>query len=1036
MDVNNLSDFVIENDVLKKYIGSSEHVILPEGVRVIHLGAFAENQTMQSITLPESLKKISGAMYCIGAFKDCKSLQEIIIPNQVTEIGKEAFWGCENLHKVYLGKSVEFLSTDAFYGCMNLKEIEIHSENSFYSTCDGLILSKDRKKVKLALPGLTGTYYVPDGIEEISFSAFSACQKLEGIRFSPTVSRIDMHAFANCDALISVVIPETVKEISFGAFSKSNWWSKPKRFEELVISPNAGEIQNGGSFYLGGGDDPVCYPQFPLSFANSTEDKRRLTLGYCLNPETYTEEYAKDYLKYAKSQKRYLLEIAKKKKLKDVEAFYEELEAKEPKKNTKKKIEAQVVLAKTEQANSSEEFELDGEILAKYIGGAEKVIIPDSIKSIAPNAFSGCASVKEVVIPASVEVVGPNVFYDCKKLECVTFLSGVKRIGKKAFVKCPKLKTVIFYSTEMELEFNFYKFRENLEVLAPNMSPASFPTTNRQQVVLSLAKAIAEGRIAKPDVNGKFASYLKRANYQYFPLAESNDALFTLMIDLGALTAKEAPELLELWKEQSAERKIRLMEFSGQKESKQIDTLAVLEDGLSAKAPTVAEMKKEWTYTTIVLDKSVTGTESMKGIELRKYKGFKTEVEVPAYIGKQQVLCIGACAFQNNTNIVKVSIPETIQRIGDSAFSGCTKLESVEHYGEKLSLASYAFKDCSSLAYLHTTANEMSQGIHPFCGCKKLFDQDGYLILDVGEERILCDYNLPISQAELTVPDGVTIIGNYAFGESFFDSALNSNKKLRKINIPASVKRIDGSAFSKAQSLQSVTLQEGLVSIGGMAFFECTSLKHIYIPSSVKEIEDGAFFYCDLTIHGALGTPAQFHAEKNKLAFVVDDGSEQREELVDFVVEGGTLKKYLGMETDVVIPENIHRIGTSSFNENNAIQRLEIGNQVHTIGTYAFSSCNSLAEVKICGNVKVIERCAFQFSEASCVVIEEGVEQIGEWAFGYLNPNGAEVFVPESVIEIGKDAFFSNFGTTKLRVKQGSYAEIYAKENEIPFVAE
>ena len=53
-----------------------------------------------------------------------------------------------------------------------------------------------------------------------------------------------------------------------------------------------------------------------------------------------------------------------------------------------------------------------------------------------------------------------------------------------------------------------------------------------------------------------------------------------------------------------------------------------------------------------------------------------------------------------------------------------------------------------------------------------------------------------------------------------------------------------------------------------------------------------------------------------------------------------------------------------------------------------------------------------------------------------MSAMGATVVVPESVTQIGTDAFYSNFGTTKLRVKKGSYAETYAIENKIPFEVE
>ena len=100
----------------------------------------------------------------------------------------------------------------------------------------------------------------------------------------------------------------------------------------------------------------------------------------------------------------------------------------------------------------------------------------------------------------------------------------------------------------------------------------------------------------------------------------------------------------------------------------------------------------------------------------------------------------------------------------------------------------------------------------------------------------------------------------------------------------------------------------------------------------------------------------------------------------DFVIENGTLVKYVGTDTDVVIPEGVTTIGCGVF-------------------------CNmNITSVTIPNSVKCIEHSAFKMTNLTSVIIPEGVETIGSFAF--MNcPKLESVSVPASATNIGCSVF-------------------------------
>ena len=146
-----------------------------------------------------------------------------------------------------------------------------------------------------------------------------------------------------------------------------------------------------------------------------------------------------------------------------------------------------------------------------------------------------------------------------------------------------------------------------------------------------------------------------------------------------------------------------------------------------------------------------------------------------------------------------VTIPDCVRSIGDSAFSECNSLKTLNLPAGLTSIGNSAFWECKSLETLNLPDGVKSIGNNAFYGCKSL--------------------------ETLNLPAGLTSIGDAAFSEC---------KSLETLNLPAGVKSIGNQAFYFCKSLETLNLPAGLTSIGNYAFEFCDSLAALYIPQGTE----------------------------------------------------------------------------------------------------------------------------------------------------------------------------------------------------------
>ncbi len=319
--------------------------------------------------------------------------------------------------------------------------------------------------------------------------------------------------------------------------------------------------------------------------------------------------------------------------------------------------------------------------------------------------------------------------------------------------------------------------------------------------------------------------------------------------------------------------------------------------------------------------------------------GLWSRVTIP-----DSVTTIGNSAFFRCTGLTSVTIPDSVTVIGNDAFSGCTRLTGVTIPESVTAIGNGVFSGCAGLTSVTIPDGVTSIGNESFNGCTGL--------------------------TGVTIPDSVTSIGNLAFFRC---------KGLTGVTIPHRVTVIGHSAFSLCTGLKDVTIPDGVTSIGNDAFNGCTGLTGVTIPDSVTEINDGVFSGC--TGLTKVTIPDSVTAI-GRSAFVNCTGL-----------------------TGVTIPGSVKSIGMSAFYGCTGLTDVRIPDSVNIIVDFAFFGCTGLTSVTIPDSVVVIGYSAFSgCTGLTNVTIPDSVTAIGDRLF-YGCTGLTNVTIPDSVTAIGNDAF-------------------------------
>lgn len=225
------------------------------------------------------------------------------------------------------------------------------------------------------------------------------------------------------------------------------------------------------------------------------------------------------------------------------------------------------------------------------------------------------------------------------------------------------------------------------------------------------------------------------------------------------------------------------------------------------------------------------------------------------YADTYKVVAIADKAFQNSMSLEKVSVPASVEKIGQNAFSGCISLETVTFAkGNLTSMGREVFKD-AGIKHI-----EIPEGITElpwiaFYGCKNLTD----VVLPTTLRTIGCSaFAQCTSLREVKLPEGLQEIMLNCFGQSGIEKIQFPSKivvipdqccgmcaNLKEVVLSPNTAKIDKNAFFSCTSLKEIILPEKLMVIEDMAFEGCTSLKKAVFPKSIKSLGKYIFSGCD-----------------------------------------------------------------------------------------------------------------------------------------------------------------------------------------------
>ena len=120
--------------------------------------------------------------------------------------------------KIVITDSSRFWNVDVLValGREGLQEIEIRN-NRYYTSEDGIVYTKDKKKLLKCPSERTGHIVIPDGVQEIGERAF-ANSKVESITFPDSLRKIGYEAFVHCTRLNQIDFGRGIKEIGKAVF--------------------------------------------------------------------------------------------------------------------------------------------------------------------------------------------------------------------------------------------------------------------------------------------------------------------------------------------------------------------------------------------------------------------------------------------------------------------------------------------------------------------------------------------------------------------------------------------------------------------------------------------------------------------------------------------------------------------------------------------------------------------------------------------------------------------------------------------------
>jgi len=507
------------------------------------------------------------------------------------------------------------------------------------------------------------------------------------------------------------------------------------------------------------------------------------------------------------------------------------------------------------------------------------VTIPNSVTSIGSSAFYGCFGLTSISIPNSVTSIGSGAFYKCEKLTSITIPNGVTSIDYSTFYECSMLTCVTIPSSVTRIDpFAFYKCEKLTSITIPN------GVTLIGQSAFYGCSGLTSITIPNGVTNiGEYTFYgCSGLTSITIPNGVTNigERAFMECSGLNSITIG------------SGVTSIGEYAFYGCSGLTSI-TIPNSVRFIKGKAFSSCSHLKKVIVSDIVAWCGIKFYESSSNpLDNARHLYSDENTEIKDLIIPNSVTKIGEYTFYGCSGLTSITIPNSVKSIGVSAFSGCYGLTSITIPNSVTSIGNSAFYGCSGLTSITIPNSVTYIGDGAFRKCSGL-----------NSVTILCSkvgtswFKELTSIKEVILGNSVTSIGDHAF---YGCSGLTS------ITIPNSVTSIDNYAFYGCSGLTSITIPNSVTYIGDHAFYGCSGLAYVTsLNTTPPQVGSRTFSNYNATLYVPTGFKTVYESHqiwKNFTSIVEIDVSNIQYTLT-YLVDGEVYKTYKLKVGDMITPE-------------------------------------------------------------------------------------------------------------------------------------